>query len=220
MGPNCMLLVAAALLIGGPTSISSVVPTASVAPTPITGGRPGGSAAPVLSGTGVATASAASPPALDRAAMTTYLIELCEWILALDVGSNHLKGNFTPSGVANDHHIFINGNLARVLLATHKITGNATFLKEGLRWCDKLVSIQYTLETSTGEIGGYWDTGYETIYIADTGTAVTNLVVGFHMSKDATQKASFLSALKRYANFVTKGRNANVFWSFLLRMQR
>ena len=27
-----------------------------------------------------------------------------------------------------------NGNFARVLLAAHTITGNATYLKEGLRW--------------------------------------------------------------------------------------
>jgi hypothetical protein len=40
------------------------------------------------------------------------------------------------------------------------------------------VALQYDAETSTGKAGGYWDTGYETIYIADTGTAVTVLVLG------------------------------------------
>ena len=52
---------------------------------------------------------------------------------------------------------------------------------------------------------GNWDTGYKTIYIADTGTAVTNLVLGYHMSKDEGQKASFVEALGRYSRFVTGG---------------
>eukprot|EP01052_Picozoa_sp_SAG31_P037193 SAG31_NODE_4765_length_2970_cov_21.015640_2_plen_111_part_00 len=84
--------------------------------------------------------------------MTAYLEELCEWVIELDIGSNVLKGNYTPTTAS--HHIFINGNFARVLLAGYKITGNETYLAEGLRWCDTLVSLQYHLETSTGEMGG------------------------------------------------------------------
>ena len=131
-----------------------------------------------------AAAAAAATPQLPRPSMTAYLVALCEWILTLDVGSNHLKGgSFTPAATYQD--IFINGNLARVLLSTYKITGNDTYLAEGLRWCDTLVSLQYHIESSTGEAGGYWDTGYKTIYIADTGTAVTNLVVGCECSAAA-----------------------------------
>jgi hypothetical protein len=130
------------------------------------------------------SAAAAAAPQLPRPAMAAYLVALCEWILTLDLGSNHLKGgSFTPAATYQD--IFINGNLARVLLSTYKITGNETYLAEGLRWCDTLVSLQYHIETSTGEAGGYWDTGYQTIYIADTGTAVTNLVVGCERSTAA-----------------------------------
>ena len=151
----------------------------------------------------LAAAAAAAPPPLPHPAMTQYLVELSDWIMTLDVGSNVLKGDFTPA--ADPTHIFINGNFARVLFATYKINGNETYLAEGLRWCDTLVSLQYRIETSKGEQGGYWDTGYKTIYIADTGTAVTNLVLGYHMSKDEGQKASFVEALGRYSRFVTGG---------------
>ena len=158
-----------------------------------------------LAATGVATSSPVAPVSGEqRRDMEHYLVELSDWIMSLDVGSNVLKGpDFTPQSAT--HHIFINGNMARVLLATYKISGNTTYLAEGLRWCDTLVSLQYEIETSNGEPGGYWDTGYETIYIADTGTAVTNLVLGWHMSKDEEQKASYMDALERYARFVTGG---------------
>lgn len=157
-----------------------------------------------LAATGATSSPVAPVSAEQRGDMERYLVELSDWIMSLDVGSNILKGpNFTPQ--SDTHHIFINGNMARVLLATYRINGNTTYLAEGLRWCDSLVSLQYGIETSTGELGGYWDTGYETIYIADTGTAVTNLVLGWHMSQDDEQKASYMDALERYARFVTSG---------------
>jgi hypothetical protein len=158
-----------------------------------------------LAATGLAASPAVAPVSSEqRRDMELYLVDLSNWIMSLDVGSNVLKGSdFTPQ--ADTHHIFINGNMARVLLATFKITGNTTYLAEGLRWCDTLVRLQYPIETSKGEHGGYWDTGYETIYIADTGTAVTNLVLGYHMSQDEAQKASYVDALGRYARFVTGG---------------
>lgn len=151
----------------------------------------------------IAAAAPATGAPLPRVAMTQYLVELSDWIMTLDVGSNVLKGDFTPASTMKD--IFINGNLARVLLTTAKITGNATYLAEGLRWCDTFAGLQYQIETSKGESGGYWDTGYMTIYIADTGTAVTNLILGWHMSSDEEQKAVYVKALGRYARFVTGG---------------
>ena len=78
-------------------------------------------------------------------------------------------------------------------------------LSEDSQYVRRSVSLQYDSETSTGKSGGYWDTGYETIYIADTGTAVTVLVLGYHMSTDAAQKASYLTALEKFSLFVTDG---------------
>ena len=42
---------------------------------------------------------------LPRAAMRGYLVELSDWIMTLDLGSNHLKGNYTPASAPT--HIFI-----------------------------------------------------------------------------------------------------------------
>ena len=52
-----------------------------------------------------------------RQQLTTYLTDLCDWIMTLDVGSGDLKGT-----ADTEWSIFINGNLARTLLAAHKIT--------------------------------------------------------------------------------------------------
>jgi hypothetical protein len=37
--------------------------------------------------------------------MREYLVELSDWIMTLDLGSNHLKGNYTPASAPT--HIFI-----------------------------------------------------------------------------------------------------------------
>ena len=70
----------------------------------------------------LAAAAAAAPAPLPHPAMTQYLVELSDWIMTLDVGSNVLRGDFTPA--ADPTHIFINGNFAtarallpRILLA-------------------------------------------------------------------------------------------------------
>lgn len=108
---------------------------------------------------------------------------------------------------------FINGNLARVLLATYKLNGNKTLLSEGLRWCDTLVSIAIPAVTSRGEHANYWTTGYPVpgpdgdIYIADTGTAVTALAVCWHLATPERQTA-YLTAMRKYTLFVEHGINA------------
>lgn len=83
--------------------------------------------------------------------------------------------------------IFINGNMARVLLASHELTGNTTHLEEvrrrlgfgcrrpplhppkrmappastaqGLRWCDTFVGLMNPATTAGGEAAGFWGTG-------------------------------------------------------------
>ena len=44
---------------------------------------------------------------------------------------------------------------------------------ERLSWCDYLIKIQHNITTSTGEHGGYWDTGMGEVYLADTGPVET-----------------------------------------------
>ena len=58
-------------------------------------------------GAAMQAASGADPHLnnLPRAAMRGYLVELSDWIMTLDLGSNHLKGNYTPASAPT--HIFI-----------------------------------------------------------------------------------------------------------------
>lgn len=106
--------------------------------------------------------------------------------------------------------IFINGNLARVLLAAHKIDGgqqHPEYLGEGLAWCDTLCALQLPITTSTGKSAGYWDTGYSQVYIADTGTAVAALAV-CHSLADPARQATYEAALAKFTLFVTEGCSA------------
>lgn len=91
-----------------------------------------------------------------------------------------------------------------MLLAASKITGNSSYLEEGLRWCDAFVAKQLPITTSTGKAAGYWDTGYREVFIADTGTAVAALAVGWHMA-EAPRKDKYLAAMQKYHLFVTEG---------------
>ena len=101
--------------------------------------------------------------------------------------------------------IFESGNLVRAVLATHKITGDPRYLTFGLAWCDHLVKIQQNITTSTGEHGGFWDTGMGEVYLADTGTAIAALTVCVGLQTDAAKKQRYLAAMQRYGNFVTAG---------------
>eukprot|EP01079_Euglenida_sp_SAG-EU17-18_P000084 gene84-356_t len=81
---------------------------------------------------------------------------ITNWLMTLDVGSNELK-HVAPQ--TNDS-IFVNGNMARVLLASHALTGNATHLEEGIRWCDTFTGLMVPIHTAGDEPAGYWGTGY------------------------------------------------------------
>eukprot|EP00041_Stephanoeca_diplocostata_P010367 m.165012 g.165012 ORF g.165012 m.165012 type:complete len:430 (-) comp18121_c0_seq3:329-1618(-) len=133
-------------------------------------------------------------------ALHTVLNDIVDWIMTIDVGSNNITHT---SGIATS--IFINGNLARVLLAAYKLNGNTTLLDEGLRWCDTFVSLQFPITTSEDQQGGYWDTGYKEVFIADTGTAVTTLAVCYSLTQSRAQKAAYADAMDKYTRFVTQG---------------
>ena len=96
--------------------------------------------------------------------------------------------------------IFESGNLVRAVLAAHKITGDPGYLTFGLAWCDHLVSIQHNMTTSTGEHGGFWDTGMGEVYLADTGTAIAALSVCTGLQADPAKTRRYLAAMQRYGN--------------------
>ena len=63
---------------------------------------------------------------LPSSSLKPLLASIAAWIMTLDVGSNEIN-----SAIAKDSlntSIFINGNLARVLLASHRITGDGALM--------------------------------------------------------------------------------------------
>ena len=152
-----------------------------------------------------------------------WLEQLSDWIVGLDIASGTLAESggrlCSPCSTIEDRsHIFVNGNLARVLLATWRLqegtagrAGNQTLLDAGLSWLDSLCDQQAAIQTSKGNAGGFWGAGYPvvgprgSIYFGDTGTAVTALALGWHLSENQTQKARFLETMERFAAFVLEG---------------
>jgi len=125
--------------------------------------------------------SESTVPPETRERLQAYFDDLCAWIMSLDVGSNHLKGTKDTAT-----SIFINGNFARVLLASYRITGTRAHLNEAVRWCDTFCSIQQRTESSKGDEVGYWpDCGPQgNIYFGDAGTAAHALAA---ISREAGQ---------------------------------
>ena len=147
----------------------------------------------------------AGRPAIVNEAMgqraRVYFDDLCAWIMSLDVGSHQLKGTDDTA-----ESIFINGNFARVLMASYRITGNRAHLDEALRWCDTFCSIQQMTKTSKGEDAGYWpDLGPQgNIYFGDAGTAAHALASIYPAAAPGRQE-TWRAAMERMARFVIDG---------------
>ena len=129
-----------------------------------------------------------------------------------DLGSGTVH-NYNRTSNSLNASIFINGNLARVLMGSYRLTGNASHLAEALRWCDTFTAHQVPVTTSTGEAGGFWGAGYPTsvplddgeIYLGDTGTAATALAICHELTTDERQRGRFLGAMEAYFRFVRGG---------------
>jgi len=68
-----------------------------------------------------------------------------------------------------------------------------------------MIQSEIPITTSTGESAGLWNTGYNEVFIADTGTAVAALALCHSLQPDADKAANYTSALEKYKLFVTKG---------------
>jgi len=144
------------------------------------------------------------PPLFDDALaekLHGYLDDLCRWIMTLDLGSNSLKNTADEKT-----SIFVNGNLARVLMAMHRLKANPAYRDEALRWCDTFCKIQQPATTPSGDEAGFWpDVGPRgNIYFGDAGTAATALAVGYHLA-DESRRQIYLKAMERKARFVIEG---------------
>jgi len=133
--------------------------------------------------------------------LRAYFDDLCAWIVALDVGSNQLNGTEDTAG-----SIFINGNFARVLMASYRITGNEAHREEALRWGDTFCANQQRTQTSRGDDAGYWpDIGPRgNIYFGDAGTAAHALASIYPAAAPGRQE-TWRAAMERMARFVIDG---------------
>jgi hypothetical protein len=154
--------------------------------------------------------AAASPDPLSpvmRAQLATYLRRVNAWVAESGVGNNNLS-----CGTMKDA-IFINGNLARGLMAGFESLSNHTQLDIGLQWCDELVKLAYNTTSSDGSIALYWDTGYHAMFFGDTGTAMQALATGYRLAAKGSggpaiaqaRRTKYMWAMTGYLNYVTKG---------------
>ncbi len=136
-----------------------------------------------------------------RQSLISFLRETGEWAITHNVAAGELA---IPQKYRTS--IFINSNLARVLLALHDLTGEETYRRYALAWFDRLASLQQTTLSARGDTVGYWGdmSPSGNIYLGDAGTSATALA-GALRHADPAQQARYLQALRRYADFVRYG---------------
>lgn len=136
-----------------------------------------------------------------RQELTQLLREICDWAIAVELRTGEIK-------IAEKRRtsIFINSNLARVLLAGYQICGEERYREEALAWFDRLVELQQVTLSAKGDTVGWWgDMAPDAnIYLGDAGTSATGLAGAVRFAS-APRRAAYLRALRRYANFVRHG---------------
>ena len=91
------------------------------------------------------------------------------------------------------------------------MTGNASYLAEGLRWCDAFSAQRRFIVPGDTPPPGYkgayyWDSGYSTIYFGDTGTAHQALALcALSLPLGNPRRAKYIDSMKGYRNFVMFG---------------
>lgn len=147
------------------------------------------------------------PPPPPPSDLLSYAESLANYTTTLQLPTNSLRNASTGEPLSGSTDaIFVNGNLARVLLATYRLKASQApasrnnpeylveYLRQGLGWCDTFVQLQAPIVSSRGNAAGYWGTGYGNwancterplrgdcqhsgdIYFGDTGT----VRVAFH----------------------------------------
>jgi len=137
--------------------------------------------------------------------LTAYLDDICQWILARQQASQ--SGQIQP--VSSDPS-FLQGNLARVLLAGSELTKNGSnYLTEALRWCDNLVSQQQQVLTGQGNEGGYWGTATAGNLDLSGSSLAAVALARAHSFADGSRRKNYHQALERYARFLLEGAKAD-----------
>ncbi len=137
----------------------------------------------------------------DREELTRILREIGDWAIRVELRSGELKIQ-----EKRRTSIFINSNLARVLLAGYQLHGGEAYREEALAWFDRLVSLQQVTLSADGDTVGWWGdfSPSANIYLGDAGTSATALAGAVRFA-DGTRRQAYLQALQRYAAFVRLG---------------
>jgi hypothetical protein len=138
-----------------------------------------------------------------RAQMLALFEDICQWITTLGLDSGVCK---VPDSKEESPFTWVNGNLARVLLVGDKILGRPAYRTVALVWLDLLASRQQLTTTSTGLAAGFWGdrTGPGNLYLADTGTAMTAMALGYQVA-DRERQRNYLAAMERFVRFIQHG---------------
>ena len=91
--------------------------------------------------------------------------------------------------------IYVGGYYMRTLVAGHEILGDQRYLDTALAYSDSLLGKQMP--------NGFWPTGYGSVYLADTGSAL-GLFIALYKHAGAERQKKFLDAVLRYANSIQK----------------
>ena len=91
--------------------------------------------------------------------------------------------------------IYVGGYYMRTLVAGYEVLGDRRYLDTAIAYGDYLLGKQMP--------SGFWATGYGTIYLADTGSALGLFIVLYnHVDRERQKK--YLDAVERYVNSLQK----------------
>ncbi len=137
-----------------------------------------------------------------RQNMLAMMINISDWIVEHRLDSGILHNSPEPD--VKDS-IFINGNLARVLICSYELTGEDKYLHQAVCWCDNFVDSANAVTTSKGNKAyWWWDIGNRNLYLADTGTALHALFKAFPYVEEA-RRNKYLDAYEKFHLLVAEG---------------
>jgi hypothetical protein len=91
--------------------------------------------------------------------------------------------------------IYVGGYYMRDLVAGYDIFGNRQYLDTAVAYGDYLLKKQMP--------SGFWASGYGTVYLADTGSAL-GLFIALYSHVDARRKKEYFDAVRRYTDSLEK----------------
>jgi hypothetical protein len=91
--------------------------------------------------------------------------------------------------------IYVGGYYMRDLVDGYEIFGNRHYLETAIKYGDFLLKKQMP--------NGFWASGYGTVYLADTGSAL-GLFIALYNHVDTHRQKEYFNAVKRYTNVLEK----------------